>query len=118
MYSLALRGRVRGFECINLLILRQLHSVSYKASDMGHGSSYPSCWFGFCCLCNFRSLVKVCLYVVALCRIMTPANASGKVVVGSCEWYMFMCFLNLAFEMGSMRRPCGAWSSNESKDVG
>ena len=59
MYSLALRGRVMGLQCITLLILKQMHNASYKASGMGHGSSYSSCWFCFCCLCNFCSLVKV-----------------------------------------------------------
>ncbi len=39
MFSLALRGRVMGLQCITLLILKQLHNVSYKASGMGHGSS-------------------------------------------------------------------------------
>ncbi len=61
MYSLALRGRVMGLQCMTLLILKQLHSVSYKVSGMDHGSSYSSCWFCFCCLCNFRSLMKVSL---------------------------------------------------------
>jgi hypothetical protein len=61
MYSLALRERVMGLQCITLLILKQLHNVSYKASGIGHGSSYSSCWFSFCCLYNFRSLVKVSL---------------------------------------------------------
>ena len=61
MYSLALRGRVMGLQCMTLLILKQMHNVSYKVSGMGHGSSYSSFWFCFCCLCNFRSLVKVSL---------------------------------------------------------
>jgi hypothetical protein len=39
IYSLALRGWVMGLQCMNLLILKQLHSVSYRASGMGHGSS-------------------------------------------------------------------------------
>ena len=56
--------------------------------------------------------------MIALCRSMTPANASGKVVVVSCEWYMFMSFCNLALVIGEMRRPFGAWSSTESEDVG
>jgi len=59
MYSLAFRGRVMGLQCMTLLILKQLHSVLYKVSGMGQGSSYSNCWFSFCCLCNFRSLVKV-----------------------------------------------------------
>jgi len=49
---------------------------------------------------------------------MVPAKASGKVVVVSCEWYMFMSLCNQALEIGEMRRPSGAWSSTESKDVG
>ena len=56
--------------------------------------------------------------MVVLCRSMTLANASGKVVVVSWEWYMFMSFCNMALEMGEMRRPSGAWSSTKSKDVG
>ena len=32
MYSLALRGRVMGLQCMALLILKQLHSESYKVS--------------------------------------------------------------------------------------
>ena len=43
MYSLALRGRVMGLQCITLLILKQLQSASYKASGMCHGSSYSMC---------------------------------------------------------------------------
>ena len=89
-----------GLQCTTILILKQLHSVSYKASGMGHGSSYSSCWFCFCCLCSFRSLVKVSLQVVALCRSLTPANAFGKAVVVSCEWYMFMNLRVLAFGIG------------------
>ena len=30
MYSLALRGRVMGLQCITLLILKHLHNASYK----------------------------------------------------------------------------------------
>ncbi len=54
MYSFALRGRVMGLQCMTLLILKQLHNVSYKVSGMGHGSSYSSCWFCLCCLSSFR----------------------------------------------------------------
>ena len=61
MYSLAIRERVMGLQCMTLSILKQLHSVSYKVSGMGYGSSYSSCWSCFCCLCNFRSLVQVSL---------------------------------------------------------
>ena len=57
MYSLDLRWRVMGLQCKTLLIVKQLHSVSYEASGMGHGSSYSTCWFCFCCLSNFLSLV-------------------------------------------------------------
>ncbi len=39
MYSLALRGRVMGLQTMTLLILKQLHSASYKVSGMGKGSS-------------------------------------------------------------------------------
>ena len=42
MHSFALRGRVMGLPCMSLLILKQLHSVSYKVSGIGHGSSYYS----------------------------------------------------------------------------
>ncbi len=38
IYSLALRGRVMGLQCITLLILKQLRSASYKASGTCHGS--------------------------------------------------------------------------------
>jgi hypothetical protein len=38
MDSLPLRGRVMGLQCVTLLILKQLHSGSYRASGMGHGS--------------------------------------------------------------------------------
>ncbi len=47
-----------GLQCMTLLILKQLHSVSYSVSDMGQGSSYSSCCFRFFCLCSFRSFVK------------------------------------------------------------
>ena len=43
IYSLALRGSVMGLQCITLLILKQLQSVSCRASCMCHGSSYSSC---------------------------------------------------------------------------
>jgi hypothetical protein len=39
MYSLALRGRVMGLQCMTLLILKQLQKASYKVSGMCHGSS-------------------------------------------------------------------------------
>ena len=49
---------------------------------------------------------------------MTSANAFGKVVMNSCGWYMFVSFCNMALRIGEMRRPSGAWSSTESKEVG
>ena len=61
MYSLALRGRVMGLQCMTLLILNQLHNVAYKVLGMGHGSSYYSCWLCFCYLCSFRSFIKTSL---------------------------------------------------------
>ena len=67
------------------------------------------------CLCIFRSFVKIFLYVVALCRMMTSANASGKVVLDSCGWYIFVSLCNLAFRMGEMSRQSWAWSSTESR---
>ena len=97
-----------GLQCMTLLILKQLHNAPYKVSGMDHGSSYYSCWFCFCCLCSFRSFVKVSLKVVALCRSTTSANASGKVVVDSCEWYMFASLCNLALRIGEIRHPSGA----------
>jgi len=42
MYSSARRGRVMGLQCMTLLILKQLHSASYKVSGMDHGFSYSS----------------------------------------------------------------------------
>jgi len=62
--------------------------------------------------------MKVSLWVVALCRSMTSANASGKVVAVSCGLYMFESLCNLAFRMGEMRRPSRACSSTESWEVG
>ena len=49
---------------------------------------------------------------------MASANAFGKVVVDSCGWNIFVSLCNLAFGIGEMRRPFGAWSSTESKEVG
>ena len=54
--------------------------------------------------------------MVALCLSMT--YASGKVVVVSCGWYMFVSLCNLAFRMGEMSLPSGACSSTEYKEVG
>ncbi len=49
MYSLALRGKVMGLQCMTLLILKQLFSALYKASGICHGSSYYICCCCFCC---------------------------------------------------------------------
>ena len=92
--------------------------MPHNVSGMCHGFSYSSCGFFFCCLCNFRSLVKVSLLVVALCRRMTSDNASGKVDLFSCGWYMFESLRSLALVKMKMRRPYGAWSSSESKEMG
>ena len=43
MYSLVLRGRVMGLQCVTLLILKYLHNVSYRVSGMCHSSSCSSC---------------------------------------------------------------------------
>ena len=56
--------------------------------------------------------------MVALCRSMTSAMASGGVVVDYCGWYIFVSLFNLAFRMGGMRCPYRAWSSTKSKEVG
>jgi hypothetical protein len=61
MYFLARRGRFIGLQCMILIILKQLRSASYMVSIMGHGSSYSSCGFCFCCLCSFHLFVKVSL---------------------------------------------------------
>ena len=118
MYPFARKGRVIGLQCMTLLILKQLHGVSYKVLGMGHGSSYSSCCFCFCCLCSFRSCVKVSLWVVASCRNMAPATVYGSAVVDSYGRYIIMSLWSLAFRIGEIRRPSKAWSSNESKEVG
>ena len=56
--------------------------------------------------------------MVALCRSMTSANASRKVVLDSCGWYMLASFCSLALRIRETRHPSGAWSSIESKEVG
>ena len=61
--------------------------------------------------------MKVSLYVVAVCRSMKSANASKKVVLDSCGWYMFVSLCSLALKIGETRRPSGTWSSTESKEV-
>jgi len=48
---------------------------------------------------------------------MARGNAYGRVVGGSCGRYIFVSLCNLAFGIGEMRRPFGAWSSTESKEV-
>ncbi len=49
---------------------------------------------------------------------MTSDNASGKVDLVSCEWYVFESLRSLALVIVEMRRPSGAWSSTESTEVG
>ena len=49
---------------------------------------------------------------------MTSDNASGKVELVSCGWYMLESLRSLALVIMEMRRPSGAWSSTESKEVG
>ena len=56
--------------------------------------------------------------MVAVCRSMASASASGRVVVETCGRYIFVSLCNLALRIGKMRRPSGAWSSTESKEVG
>jgi len=49
---------------------------------------------------------------------MTSTNASGKVVMDSCGWHIFVSLYNLPFRIGEIRRPSGAWSTTESNEVG
>jgi len=56
--------------------------------------------------------------VAALCRSIAPAIASASVVVDSCGRYIIASLCSLAFRIGEVRRPFGAWSSTESKEVG
>ena len=56
--------------------------------------------------------------MVALCRSMASANASGRVGVETCGGYIFVSMCNLVFVRGEMRLPSGAWSNTESKEVG
>ena len=49
---------------------------------------------------------------------MLLAIASRRVVVDSCERYTIVSLCSLAFRIGKMRSPSGAWSRTESKDVG
>ena len=51
-------------------------------------------------------------------RSMAPANVSGRVGVVSCGHNIFVSLCSLAFRIGDMRLPYGAWSSTESKEVG
>ena len=49
---------------------------------------------------------------------MTSDNASRKVDLVSCGWYVFEGLRSLALGIVEMRRPSGAWSSTESDEVG
>ncbi len=49
---------------------------------------------------------------------MTSDNASGKVELVSCGWYMLESLRSLALVIMELRWPSGAWSSTESKEVG
>jgi len=62
--------------------------------------------------------VKVSLQVLALCRNMAPAIASGSVVMDSWGRYIVVRLWSIYFRIGEMRLPSGAWSSTESRDVG
>jgi len=44
--------------------------------------------------------------------------ASGSVFICCCGWYIIVSLCNLAFKIGEMRHPSGAWSNTESNDVG
>ena len=55
---------------------------------------------------------------MTLCRRMTSDSASGKVDLVYCGWYMFESLHSLAIVIVEMRRPSGAWSSTEPKEVG
>ena len=118
IYSVALKGTVKGLQCITRLMLKQLRSVSYRVSGMCHGSSDSSC----CCLglglCSFRSFVRGSIYVEALCLRMAYAIASGRVCVDTCGRKIFVSLVSLAFDSGEMRRPSGACISTESRFVG
>jgi len=46
-----------------------------------------------------------------------PAITSGRVVVDSCGRYIIVSLCSLAFRIGEMRRPSGAWRSTESLDA-
>jgi hypothetical protein len=49
---------------------------------------------------------------------MSPANASGRIVVVSCGRNIFVSLCSLAFRIEEMRPPPKARSSSESKEVG
>jgi len=49
---------------------------------------------------------------------MTSDSASGKVFLVSCGWHMFDSLHSLTLVIVEMRRPSGALSSIESKEVG
>ena len=55
---------------------------------------------------------------MALCRRITSDTASGKVYVVPYGWYILESLCSLALVIMEMRRPSGAWSSTESKEVG
>jgi len=56
--------------------------------------------------------------VLALCRSIAPATASGSVVVDSCGRYIIVSLFSLDFRIGETRRASEACSSPESKEVG
>ena len=49
---------------------------------------------------------------------MVPASASERVGLESCGRYIFVSLYSLAFGIGEMGHPSGAWRSTESKEVG
>jgi hypothetical protein len=49
---------------------------------------------------------------------MTSDNASGKVDLVSCGWYMFETLRSLVLGVVEMRRSSGAWIITESDEVG
>jgi len=56
--------------------------------------------------------------MVALCRSIAFAIASGSEVVDLCGRCIIVGLCSLAFRIREMRRPSGAWSSTEFKEVG
>ena len=53
-----------------------------------------------------------------LCRSMTSDNASGKLELASCGWYMLESLRSLGLGIVEMRCPFGACSRTMSDDVG